>query len=53
MVNFCLKGNTKLEKKKKGKRKKKSSTSLFSLYYETRHIKNPGIFIIRGIFKTL
>ena len=50
---FDLKGIRNYKKKKKRKKKKKSSTSLFSLYYEIRHIKNPGIFIICGICRTL
>ena len=29
-----------------------SNTNLFSLYYEPWHIRNPDIFIIRGIFRT-
>ena len=28
-----------------------SSNDLFSLYYEPWHVRKPGIFIIRGIFR--
>ena len=29
------------------------NADLFSLYYEPWHVKNPDIFIIRGIYRTL
>ena len=38
MIKFCLKRNTKLQKKKK--KKKKISTKPFSLYYEPWYIGN-------------
>ena len=31
----------------------RSNTDPFSLYYEIWHVRKPGIFIIRGIFRTL
>ena len=30
-----------------------SNTNLFSFCYEPRHVRKPGIFIIRGILRTL
>ena len=30
-----------------------TNTSLFSIYYELWHVRNPDIFITRGIFTTL
>ena len=35
------------------KKKKNSNANVFLLHYEPWHIQNPGIFIIRDIFKTL
>ena len=35
------------------KYKKNSNTNVFSLHYEPLHIRNPDIFIIGGIFRTL
>ena len=35
------------------KKKEKSNTNVFSLHHEPLHIRNPDIFIIRDIFRTL
>ena len=56
MVSFCFKRNSKLKKgfilRIHGACSNTNLTS-GSLYYEPWRIRNPGIFIIRGIFTTL
>ena len=56
MDSFCFKRNSKLKKHSTSKiHGACSNTNLTSssLYYEPWHIRNPDIFIIRGMFRTL
>ena len=53
MVNFRFKRNTKLKKNSISKIIVACSNTILFLYYESWHIHNPDIFIIRGIFGTL